>query len=181
MRTSKKARILDAAISLINREGVHAVTYEAVANESGLTRGGLLYHFPSREDLLRGIDERLVETWRNSMEAILGKPAEAATPYERHQAFAEISAKNATRAEVMFMLESAAESGKRPAWVEGLQYWAPKPPTTPDPADLDAFVARLAADGLWVYEVMNYGSLDASQKARIVGRIKELLSPDAAE
>lgn len=61
MRTSKRDRILDAAVNVINRDGVRAVTFESVAAEAKLTRGGLLYHFPSREALLRGIDEHLVQ------------------------------------------------------------------------------------------------------------------------
>ncbi|UUS13841.1 TetR/AcrR family transcriptional regulator [Stenotrophomonas sp. CD2] len=64
MRTSKRDRILDAAVNVINRDGVRAVTFESVAAEAKLTRGGLLYHFPSREALLRGIDEHLVQAWR---------------------------------------------------------------------------------------------------------------------
>lgn len=73
MRTSKRDRILDAAVNVINRDGVRAVTFESVAAEAKLTRGGLLYHFPSREALLRGIDEHLVQAWEASMETLLGK------------------------------------------------------------------------------------------------------------
>ena len=54
MRTSKRDRILDAAVNVINRDGVRAVTFESVAAEAKLTRGGLLYHFPSREALQIG-------------------------------------------------------------------------------------------------------------------------------
>jgi AcrR family transcriptional regulator len=74
MRTSKRDRILDAAVNVINRDGVRAVTFESVAAEAKLTRGGLLYHFPSREALLRGIDEQ-VQAWEASMETLLGKRA----------------------------------------------------------------------------------------------------------
>ena len=58
MRTSNRRKILDAIIAIVERDGITAVTFDAVAAETGLTRGGLLYHFPSREALLRGIDRR---------------------------------------------------------------------------------------------------------------------------
>lgn len=83
MRTSKRDRILDAAVNVINRDGVRAVTFESVAAEARLTRGGLLYHFPSREALLRGIDEYLAQAWEASMETLLGKRADEASALER--------------------------------------------------------------------------------------------------
>lgn len=101
MRTSKRERILDAAVNVINRDGVRAVTFESVATEAKLTRGGLLYHFPSREALLRGIDEHLVQAWEASMEALLGKRADEASALERYQTFVRVSAQSATRAELI--------------------------------------------------------------------------------
>ncbi|WMJ69324.1 TetR/AcrR family transcriptional regulator [Stenotrophomonas sp. 24(2023)] len=179
MRTSKRTRILDAAIAVINREGVHAVTFESVAAESGLTRGGLLYHFPSRQALLRGIDEHLVQQWEASMEQLLGKAAGDATAHERYQAFVRVSAHSATRAELVFMLESADPDRDAAPWAGAMQRWAPAAPsaTDSDAAVLDDFVARLAADGLWIYEAMYHGKLDDAVRARLVERIAALLSP----
>ncbi|WP_164283543.1 TetR/AcrR family transcriptional regulator [Stenotrophomonas maltophilia] len=178
MRTSKRDRILDAAVNVINRDGVRAVTFESVAAEAKLTRGGLLYHFPSREALLRGIDEHLVQAWEASMEALLGKTADQATALERYQTFVRVSAQSATRAELMFMLESAdPEAGERP-WGPAVQRWAPSTPEpgNVDPTTLDNFVARLAADGLWIYEAMYEGQLDEGVRARVAERIAGLLA-----
>ncbi len=177
MRTSKRDRILDAAVNVINRDGVRAVTFESVAAEAKLTRGGLLYHFPSREALLRGIDEYLVQAWEASMETLLGKRADEASALERYQTFVRVSAQSATRAELMFMLESAdPEAGERP-WGPAVQRWAPSAPEAGnvDATTLDNFVARLAADGLWIYEAMYEGQLDEGVRAQVAQRIAGLL------
>ncbi|WP_369038917.1 TetR/AcrR family transcriptional regulator [Stenotrophomonas maltophilia] len=179
MRTSKRDRILDAAVNVINRDGVRAVTFESVAAEAQLTRGGLLYHFPSREALLRGIDEHLVQAWEASMEALLGKRAEEATALERYQTFVRVSAQSATRAELMFMLESADPDADERPWGPAVRRWAPLPPEAgagEDSAALDNFVARLAADGLWIYEAMYEGQLDEGVRARVAERIAGLLA-----
>ncbi|SCE54411.1 helix-turn-helix domain-containing protein, partial [Streptomyces sp. OspMP-M43] len=55
MRTSKRTQILEAATRVVQREGVKSVTFDSVAAEAGLTKGGLLYHFASRDDLVRAI------------------------------------------------------------------------------------------------------------------------------
>jgi AcrR family transcriptional regulator len=179
MRTSNRTRILDAAVRVINRDGVRGVTFESVSAEAGLTRGGLLYHFPSREALLHGIDLHLVQMWEAQMEAIVGKPTAEATQHERYQAFVRVSALSATRAELMFMLESVnAETGSAP-WSEAMTRWAPQAPAPGNatPQALDAFVARLAADGLWIYEAMYGGGMDTDMRQVVIDRIERLLGP----
>lgn len=79
----------------------------------------------------------------------------------------------------MFMLESAdPEAGERP-WGPAVRRWAPLPPeagAAEDSAALDNFVARLAADGLWIYEAMYEGQLDEGVRARVAERIAGLLA-----
>ncbi len=47
-----RERILDAAMHQFAIVGYHAATNGAIADEAELTRGAMLYHFPSREDLV---------------------------------------------------------------------------------------------------------------------------------
>lgn len=47
-RPNKREEALNAVVSIIEREGITALTLDAVAAETGMTRAGLLYHFPSR-------------------------------------------------------------------------------------------------------------------------------------
>ncbi|WP_311518676.1 TetR/AcrR family transcriptional regulator [uncultured Corynebacterium sp.] len=39
--------MLKAALTIIENEGVHAVTYDALATATGMSKSGLIYHFPS--------------------------------------------------------------------------------------------------------------------------------------
>ena len=50
-----RARILDEAVRVIGSSGYAAATNAAVAEAAGITRGAMLYHFPTREDLLEGV------------------------------------------------------------------------------------------------------------------------------
>ncbi|WP_184723065.1 TetR/AcrR family transcriptional regulator [Caulobacter sp.] len=47
-----RARILDQAMRLIAEVGYHAASNPAIADAAGLTRGAMLYHFPTREALV---------------------------------------------------------------------------------------------------------------------------------
>jgi AcrR family transcriptional regulator len=52
-------RVLDAAEAIIQARGVAGLTLEAAARDAGVSKGGLLYHFASKEALLDALLRRL--------------------------------------------------------------------------------------------------------------------------
>jgi len=54
-----RARILDEAVRVIAEQGYAATTNAAVAEAAGITRGAMLYHFPTRETLLEAAIEHI--------------------------------------------------------------------------------------------------------------------------
>lgn len=59
--TDAPTRILDAAEGIVRRAGVGALTLEAAARQAGVSKGGLLYHFASKEALLTGLLARMAQ------------------------------------------------------------------------------------------------------------------------
>ncbi|MCI3133911.1 TetR/AcrR family transcriptional regulator [Phenylobacterium aquaticum] len=60
-----RARLIDAAVVCLNRLGYSATTLATIAEEAGVSRGGMLHQFPSKVDLMlavvafaSGYDER---------------------------------------------------------------------------------------------------------------------------
>lgn len=54
-------RVLDAAEAMARGEGSANLTLDAVANKAGVSKGGLLYHFPSKDALLAAMIDRHVD------------------------------------------------------------------------------------------------------------------------
>ena len=54
-----RVRILDAAMSLFAQLGYHAATNSEIADAAKLTRGAMLYHFATREDLVAAAVEHI--------------------------------------------------------------------------------------------------------------------------
>lgn len=54
-----RERVLDAFEALIIDDGERAATIEATAKAAGVSKGGLLYHFGSKDDLVAGLLGRL--------------------------------------------------------------------------------------------------------------------------
>jgi AcrR family transcriptional regulator len=67
---SSHDRILDAAADVITARGISAFTLDAVAQAAGVSKGGLLYHFSSKDSLISGLQRRmasrLVDTLREA-------------------------------------------------------------------------------------------------------------------
>jgi AcrR family transcriptional regulator len=49
---SSREKILDAAVQVAIRDGILAMTLDAVAKEARVSKGGLIYHFKSKDDLI---------------------------------------------------------------------------------------------------------------------------------
>lgn len=66
-----RTRILDAAERIVQDKGVPALTLEAAARSAGISKGGLLYHFASKEAMLHGLVARLAQTVEADFQAVL--------------------------------------------------------------------------------------------------------------
>ena len=62
--TGLRDALLDAAEAVVARQGVANLTFDAVAAEAGMSKGGLLHHFRSKDRLIEGMVRRAAENWR---------------------------------------------------------------------------------------------------------------------
>lgn len=54
-------KIMEAATMIVRDQGVARLTIDEAARVSGLSKGGVLYHFPSKDALVQGMIDRLCE------------------------------------------------------------------------------------------------------------------------
>jgi AcrR family transcriptional regulator len=60
-RPSTKDGILDAAEAIVIESGAAHMTLDAVARRSGVSKGGLIYHFHTKKALLQAMIDRMIE------------------------------------------------------------------------------------------------------------------------
>ena len=65
---SARDRILDAAEDLICNSGIAGFTLDAVAHSAGFSKGGLLYHFSSKDSLISGLQRRMVSRLEQTLQ-----------------------------------------------------------------------------------------------------------------
>lgn len=59
-------QLLEAAEAVIFRQGIGNLTLSAVAAEAGMSKGGLLHYFPTKNNLIEALVARSAEQWRKS-------------------------------------------------------------------------------------------------------------------
>jgi len=74
-RESKKDKILDAAEKILQDESYDSLSLDHIAKVSGVSKGGLLYHFPTKEAVLTSLVTRLIQKFDDEFdkELRLGK------------------------------------------------------------------------------------------------------------
>ncbi len=73
LRASSYDLIVDAAEEVVAEAGASHMTLDAVAARAGVSKGGLLHHFPTKEALLEAMIRRLIATREKSRKEILDK------------------------------------------------------------------------------------------------------------
>ena len=72
---SARDRVLDAFEELLAEQNERAATLDAVAARAGVSKGGLLYHFASKEALIGGVLERFSGLIADDVERMRAAPA----------------------------------------------------------------------------------------------------------
>ena len=78
-----RRRVLDAFEELILGDGERAATLDAIAAAAGVSKGGLLYHFGTKEDLVTGLVARMEDHLAADIDAMLAAPEGPVSYYLR--------------------------------------------------------------------------------------------------
>lgn len=70
-RVDSKTLLIDAALEVIENEGVNALRLDAIAASVGVTKGSLYWHFKDRDDLIRAaLQEQMRRLTESSMSGV---------------------------------------------------------------------------------------------------------------
>lgn len=66
-RQGKRARIVEAAFAVLMKSGLPPLSFDAIANEAGVSRQLVRYYFESAEDLMVELCDRLADSYRQAL------------------------------------------------------------------------------------------------------------------
>lgn len=165
MKKSSRVTILEAAAAVCAEVGVRGLTLQAVADRAGMSKGGLLYNFPSKDALLHGMVDQYVEqigggtadsTTMTSLQRLLLHRAQCKDDGER-QAASSMVAAIAERPELLHPVRrlysriwDELKAGDQPG---------------------QALVAWLASEGLFLFELFDISPLSPEERAEVMRHI----------
>lgn len=176
----KREALLDAAEHVLCEHGTQALTLAAVAESAGVSKGGLLYHFPTKEALIKAMVSRVILDFDDLVGSYVDSYEEG-TPSAYSRAYVEatfeiLTGESYTRRRWACITAAAADPELIAPLRAAMARWhAPDPAEDPDP--VAAMVVRLAAEGLWEVDTHAPGALGAEQHAAVKARLLALL-PD---
>ena len=168
--TDTRRRLVDAASLVVRRDGARALTLDAVAAEAGVSKGGLLYHFKTKRDLLDAMLAGWLEEFAGEIEA--ASDGGFAAGYVRASDMSGWAA--AERATEFGLLAAMVdEPGTLERVRERYAEWQARLSEESDDPVL-ATVARLAADGLWLADLLGLAPPSGELRERVIERMVAL-------
>lgn len=169
-----RARLLDAAADVVRHDGARALTLDAVAAQAGVSKGGLLYHFPSKHELLVAI----VDQWSARFEQAVatrddGSPRGWLRAYVR--ATAEDSGSEPERLLGHGLIAAVVEDPELLALLRShFERWHGQAVAALDGDETTAALVRIAVDGLWWADLLGLAPPRGRQREALVARVLEL-------
>ena len=171
-----KALIFESCGRILCTGGMTKLTLDAVALEAGLSKGGLLYHFPTKLALIEALFEYHNDIFEQRLQELA--TAEADQPGAWLRAYAKASIEQITDTGTariyrsLFAAEDQYDSAhqlmrqKYDRWQTLVQQSGLAP-------DL-ALMIRLTVDGLWFAEMHQYAAPSPVEREKIFNRIINL-------
>lgn len=177
-RPNQRERILDAARQRLLASGPAGLVLDAVAADAGVSKGGLLYHFPNKEALVGALVEHMVTGFDLAQGQLAENDSEAAGSRARAYLRSTVTPKGEPSdgsAQLMAgILAGLGGDRTRLATIhEAFERWqAGLEDDGIDP--VRATLVRLAADGLWLAALLGLPQLDKRLARKVLAALDEL-------
>jgi AcrR family transcriptional regulator len=164
-RPSRKMTMLQSAVKLIASKGIDALTIDALAEATNATKGGVQYHFPSKDDLFVETLEYLLTEYDHAVSEYANKLKGACKWLRAYVELstARISPEDRVAGAMLAILTS--DDPRAEPFRRFTSKWRKQSVEDGiDPAI--ALVVRLAADSLWTERVFGGATAKESRMVR---------------
>ncbi len=175
--SNSRSQILDGALRLVRAADGRTITLDAVAREVGLTKPGLMYHFPTKRALLLAVVDHVAGQWEESMRARLDVPLAQATTRDRIRAYAEVALDGGfDRADYAICTDAFYRDFLAETWVARMERWFEMGDDVPAQERGRLVAARLMADGYWMAEATDVFCPAPAERRQLRAIVEDLLA-----
>lgn len=169
-------RLLDAAEQVVARDGVNNLTLSAVAATAGVSKGGLLYHFPSKSALITAIVERMATRCEGDHTAAVNADGNPVGRFTRAYVTTRMNAQ-CTEQEDDICTALLAAAGTDPQYLEPFRRRHEAWQQRIEHDGIDATIAtiiRLAVDGYCLGEMLGMPVPQGELRQKVFDKLVEM-------
>lgn len=174
MGPTTRTQVLDRACDLLREGGV--LSLDSVARAAGLTKPGLMYHFPTKQALVLGVVDHVTEGYRDALARLLPGGLDESAWTDRVRAYvdwactAELDA-----ADLVVFSDPRLRDALAERWSARMSSLVDAPLGTPRDVEARVTAARLLADGVWLATALGTPVLTPAQLTGVRTVAEELL------
>lgn len=178
-RPNSREAMLDAAQDVVLEGGAGKLTLDAVAKRAGVSKGGVMYNFPTKEALLKAMVERVVEHNRHAHAQVTASLPDR--PGRSLKAYVMNSVRALDVDDRVSGALLAALNSDRALLVPVAEYFNGRfAKLTQDVPFEQAALVYLATEGLWMQELLQLSPFTARQRAQMVRMLVRMAEQEPA-
>jgi AcrR family transcriptional regulator len=172
-----RVALLDAAAAIVGSDGVGALTLERVAAKAGVSKGGLLYHFKSKQALIGALLVHTLDGADGRLAELAGPPgpgsfARAYLDYVR-------TGEHLRRGVALGVFASAAlEEGELSAAQTRFAAWQERLICADGLSEIRGLLVRVVSDGLWLIDLFGLAPPTEDQRNRLLDLVADVAGGD---
>ena len=170
-------RILQAAAEVITQEGVSSLTLDKVAARAGVSKGGFLYHFGSKDALIVGLLNQVMGVLDHELNVLAegidsnrGAFALAYLDYVREPTQA------ATDTAVSILAAAAVDDDLLDSTRATFHRWQDRLRHDDGVEDIQALLARIVGDGLWLIDLFGLAPPTAEERSKVIDLVSNMIT-----
>lgn len=169
-----RQRILDAAATLVVEKGLGGLTLDAAAKLAGVSKGGLIHHFPGKAELISGLFGYVLAMYEEEVNKALAQDTQGGAKFTRAYVMTVAALQNAGNNKQfmgLFSLILSAEPALSERWHGWITEGLVRNGENPD--DVNGRLIRYAADGIWM-ELCVAPDLGAASRAQTLAQLMRM-------
>lgn len=175
---TSRDKILNAAQSRLLALGPTGLVLDAIARDAGVSKGGLLYHFHSKDALIGGLCDRMLEDFERRLATEFASDPEPQGAWTRAYLASTVTdegkpADDSAQLMAGLLATLGRDSDHLAIVRQRFNEWHRKLDT--DGIDsTTATLVRLAADGLWLSALLGLPQLEPQTSERVIRSLRRL-------
>ncbi|RUP08019.1 TetR/AcrR family transcriptional regulator [Hyphomicrobium sp.] len=169
-----RSQLLDVAAKLCAEVGISNATLEAISQRAGVSKGGLLHHFPTKQALIVALIDKLLDDLSTGVESYIAKDPDPAGRFTRAYLLASLEIQKSPNAEhwntLGIMLATEPEMRARYlSWLSEQILRHGKSEET-----IECLIVRMAADGVWFSAAVGIDIVQRRQQKQFVETLNRM-------